>query len=127
MKTLELMTSNKPTNGDESNDRPETVILTYGQRPVAAMLPDPYNLSQLVQFEQLIREEETVTLTLNGKPIAILQTLVPLVVIDDDSADLETVTLSLNAQFLDMIEHSRQRHESEGGISSTEMRQRLGL
>jgi len=43
----------------------------------------------------------------------------------DHKADLETVTLSTNPQFLALIERSRVRQKSEGGISSTEMRRRL--
>ncbi len=35
-------------------------------------------------------------------------------------------SLLSNAQFVALIEHSRARHRSEGGISSVEMRQRLG-
>ena len=38
-----------------------------------------------------------------------------------------TVSLSTNPQFLALIERSRARQESEGGISSDEMRWRLGL
>ncbi|MGE5445611.1 MAG: hypothetical protein ACM3SR_13630 [Ignavibacteriales bacterium] len=40
-------------------------------------------------------------------------------------ADLETVTISTNPQFIALIERSRARQKSEGGISSTEMRRRL--
>jgi hypothetical protein len=41
--------------------------------------------------------------------------------------ELETVTLSNNPKFLDLIEKSRTRQKSQGGISSKGMRHRLGL
>lgn len=44
-----------------------------------------------------------------------------------ENADLETVSLSTNPRFIDIIERSRERQEREGGISSAEMRRRLGL
>jgi len=37
-------------------------------------------------------------------------------------ADLETVALSNHPKFLEVIERSRTRQETEGGISSDEMR-----
>ncbi len=64
-------------------------------------------------------KKEPVILTVGGKPIA---ALVPI-----QNADLETVTLSTNPQFLSLIERSRTRQKSEGGISSEKMRRRLGL
>ena len=64
-------------------------------------------------------DKEPVIITSSGKPIA---ALVPL-----DNMDLETVLLSTNPQFLDLIERSRCRQRAEGGISSDEMRRRLGL
>lgn len=62
---------------------------------------------------------EPVILTVNGKPVAALVSI--------ENADLETVTLSTHPQFLALIERSRARQKAEGGISSTEMRRRLGL
>jgi len=44
-----------------------------------------------------------------------------------ENMDLETASLSTNPQFLALIERSRARQEAEGGISSEEMRERLGL
>ncbi len=52
-----------------------------------------------------------------GRAIA---ALVPL-----DHADQETLSLSTNRQFLALIERSRSRQASEGGLSSTQMRKRL--
>jgi antitoxin (DNA-binding transcriptional repressor) of toxin-antitoxin stability system len=64
-------------------------------------------------------DQEPVIITSNGKPIA---ALLPI-----ENADLETVSLSTNPKFLELIERSRVRHRTEGGISSEEMRHRLGL
>jgi antitoxin (DNA-binding transcriptional repressor) of toxin-antitoxin stability system len=58
-----------------------------------------------------------VVVTDHGQPVA---ALVPL-----ENADLETVALSQNRQFMDLIEHSRSRVRSEGGMSSEEMRKRF--
>ena len=63
--------------------------------------------------------KEPVVLTVGGKPVA---ALVPI-----ENADVETVTLSTHPQFLALIERSRARQKSEGGISSAEMRRRLRL
>ena len=59
-----------------------------------------------------------VVVTDQGKPVAVL---VPI-----DNADLETVALSTNRLFIDLIERSRERVGSEGGISSEQMRRRFG-
>jgi antitoxin (DNA-binding transcriptional repressor) of toxin-antitoxin stability system len=63
--------------------------------------------------------KEPVVVTIGGKPVA---ALVPI-----ENADLETVTLSTHPKFLAIIERSRARQKSQGGISSKEMRRRLGL
>jgi len=63
--------------------------------------------------------KEPVILTVNGKPVAALVSL--------ENADMETVTLSTHPRFLALIERSRARQKAEGGISSAEMRRRLGL
>ena len=64
-------------------------------------------------------KKEPVIVTRKGKPIAALVSL--------ENADLETVALSTNRKFLALIERSRTRHRTEGGISSNEMRRRLGV
>ncbi|UBF28126.1 type II toxin-antitoxin system Phd/YefM family antitoxin [Kovacikia minuta CCNUW1] len=61
--------------------------------------------------------EEPVIITSNGQPIAALVAL--------ENVDLETLSLSSNPKFIELIERSRRR--TQGGISSTEMRRRLGL
>ncbi len=63
--------------------------------------------------------QEPVIITVAGQPIAALLAI--------ENADLETVSLSTNPAFLALIERSRARHQAEGGSSSTEVRQRLGL
>ena len=59
-----------------------------------------------------------VVVTNQGRPVA---ALVPI-----ENADLETVALSTDRQFLDLIERSRARVRAEGGVSSEEMRRRFG-
>lgn len=58
-----------------------------------------------------------VVLTSHGDPVAILVSI--------ENTDLETVSLSTNQQFLDIIERSRTRVRAEGGVSSEEMRRRF--
>ena len=58
-----------------------------------------------------------VIVTNEGRPVA---ALVPI-----ENADLETVSLGTNREFLDLIERSRVRARVEGGISSDEMRGRF--
>jgi hypothetical protein len=42
-----------------------------------------------------------------------------------EDTDLETVALSTDPEFLEIIQSSRARHAQEGGLSSAEMRRRL--
>lgn len=63
--------------------------------------------------------KEPLILTIDGKPIAALVAI--------ENTDWETVILSAHPQFLALIEHSRARQKAEGGVSSEEMRRRLGL
>lgn len=58
-----------------------------------------------------------VIVTSEGHPVA---ALVPI-----ENADLETVSLSTNREFLELIERSRARFRAEGGVSSEEMRRRF--
>lgn len=64
-------------------------------------------------------ENEPVIVTNHGRPVA---ALLPI-----ENADRETVALSTNPQFLALIERSRLRQDTEGGISSDDMRRRLQL
>lgn len=54
-----------------------------------------------------------------GKPVAAL--------LDIHNADWETISLSLNPEFIEIIENSRKRHAREGGLSGKELRRRLGI
>ena len=62
---------------------------------------------------------EPVLITSHGKPLMAL--------VDVEDVDFETISLSTNPDFIDIIQHSRKRHEKEGGISSEEMRRRMDL
>jgi PHD/YefM family antitoxin component YafN of YafNO toxin-antitoxin module len=62
---------------------------------------------------------EPVIITSQGKPFMAL--------IDIEDLDFETLALSLNPEFIGIIQQSRRRHEQEGGISPEEMRRRLNL
>ena len=70
---------------------------------------------------EYVRDVNTgpVVLTVRGKPVAALVAI--------KNIDLETLSLSTNPDFLALIQRSRARQKSEGGISSAEMRRRLGL
>ena len=60
---------------------------------------------------------DPLVVTSHGRPVA---ALVPI-----QNADMETVALSTNREFLDLIERSRARARAEGGIPSAEMRRRF--
>jgi antitoxin (DNA-binding transcriptional repressor) of toxin-antitoxin stability system len=62
-------------------------------------------------------KKEPIIITSEGKPVAAL--------VGISNADIETVSLSNNPKFLNLIERSRARQKSEGGISTEEMRRRL--
>ena len=62
-------------------------------------------------------KREPVVITKEGRPVAVLVSI--------PNADIETVSLSNNPRFIALIERSRARQKSEGGISSDEMRRLL--
>jgi prevent-host-death family protein len=57
--------------------------------------------------------------TVRGKPVA---ALVPV-----EGMDPESLSVSTNPQFVDLIEKSRRSLEEKGGVSSEEVRRRLRL
>ncbi len=63
--------------------------------------------------------EEPIILTVDGKLTAAL--------ISIENADLETITLSTNSDFIALIERSRKRYKDDEGISSDEVRRQLGI
>ena len=60
-----------------------------------------------------------VVVTRRGKPLA--------AVVGVDELDYESLSLSTNPKFIEIIARSRARLEREGGISAAQMRRRLGL
>jgi hypothetical protein len=73
----------------------------------------------LADFARNTSHEPTIV-TAGGNPVAAVFPL-------DDTTDLESLSLGMNRQFQAMIEKSRTRQAAEGGISSEEMRRRLGV
>ena len=62
-------------------------------------------------------ESGPVIVTSGGRPVA---ALVPI-----ENTDLETVSLTTNRDFLDLIARSRARVAAEGGVPSDQMRRRF--
>jgi antitoxin (DNA-binding transcriptional repressor) of toxin-antitoxin stability system len=62
---------------------------------------------------------EVVVLTQNGETVA--------AVVPGDAQDVESLLLSVNPQFQAILNRSQERLDSEGAISSAEVRKRLGL
>jgi antitoxin (DNA-binding transcriptional repressor) of toxin-antitoxin stability system len=62
---------------------------------------------------------EPVILTRGGEAVA--------AVFPGDARDVENLLLSINPQFQAILERSERRLESEGGVSSAEVRRELGL
>ena len=63
--------------------------------------------------------QEPVLLTRGGRTVA--------AVFSASDEDVEDLLLSTNAQFQAILARSQRRFESEGGISSAEVRRQLGL
>ena len=63
--------------------------------------------------------QEPVILMQNGQTIA--------AIVPADEQDVESLLLSINPQFQAILERSQQRLELEGGLSTDEVRKRLGL
>ena len=74
--------------------------------------------AHLAEYARNVAEEPVILMT-DGKPVAVLLSV--------EDVDLETLSLATNPQFLAIIERSRARLRTEGGISTEEMRRRLSL
>jgi prevent-host-death family protein len=72
----------------------------------------------LAEYTSTILNEPLIV-TSEGKPVAALVSL--------ENTDWETISLSTNPEFIKLIEQSRLSRCQKGGISSEEMRRRLGL
>jgi len=66
------------------------------------------------------RRRDPLIVTEGGRPLIVL---VPVA----DGADVESVSLSMNANFVALIERSRARHKPGSGLSSEELRNELGV
>src|SRR3954451_9506627 len=62
---------------------------------------------------------EPVILAVKGKPVA--------VVLSAEGGDVESISVSLNPQFLALMERSRKSLDTKGGIPIEEVRRRFGL
>jgi antitoxin (DNA-binding transcriptional repressor) of toxin-antitoxin stability system len=71
----------------------------------------------LSDYTKKVRKEPFI-ITREGKPVAALVSIT--------NADIETVSLSSNPKFIALIERSRLKQKAEGGLSTEEIRQRLG-
>jgi antitoxin (DNA-binding transcriptional repressor) of toxin-antitoxin stability system len=63
-------------------------------------------------------EDILVVITADEKPVAVLMPV--------ENIDLETLSMSTNSQFLEIIERSRRRVETQGRVSSEEVRRMFG-
>lgn len=63
--------------------------------------------------------EEGIIISRQGKPIAVL--------ISVENLDEETVKLSLNPDFIKILNESRRSLRTEGGISLEQMKENLGI
>lgn len=62
---------------------------------------------------------EPIVLMQNGKTIA--------AIVPADDQDIESLLLSIHPQFQAILDRSQHRFQSEGGLSTAEVRSRLGL
>ena len=75
--------------------------------------------AQLKEYARSARREPLL-ITLNGKPYATLSAVGAM-------TDLENLTVSTHPTFLAIMERSDKRWREEGGLTSDEVRARLGL
>ena len=74
--------------------------------------------SSLEKYARKVKTQPIIV-TKNGKPFAALVSL--------KNADMETIEMSANPRFMNLIDRSRERHKTEGGMTRDEVRRSLGL
>ena len=74
--------------------------------------------ASLAEYAYMVATEPVLIMS-DGKPLMAL--------LDMKDTDSEIFSLSTNPEFMEIIRQSREQQEKEGGISSEEMRRRLGL
>lgn len=74
--------------------------------------------SSLEKYARKVKKQPIIV-TKNGRPFAGLVAL--------KNADMETMKLSTNPRFMDLIDRSRERHKTQGGMTRNEVRRSLGL
>lgn len=72
----------------------------------------------LAEFVKMTASEPVIVVR-DGKPVA--------AVISLRGSDWESVSLAMNPVFQAIIKRSRSRHAAEGGFTSNEVRERLGI
>ncbi|MGK7905154.1 MAG: type II toxin-antitoxin system Phd/YefM family antitoxin [Hormoscilla sp.] len=70
-------------------------------------------------WAEYVQDREPIVLTRDGQPVA---AVVPI-----EGIDLETLMVSMNPNFIDIIERSRQSQKEHGRIFLEEVRQELGI
>lgn len=78
-------------------------------------------LSEVAALVPLLEngDQEPLFLTRNGETVA--------AIVPACEDDVESLLLSINPQFRAILERSQQRLESQGGLTSDQVRERLGL
>ena len=71
----------------------------------------------MADYAREAARDDAIVLTRKGRPVAAAVSL--------KGIDRETLSLSQNPEFIRILEQSRRRYKSEGGISAAEMRKRL--
>jgi len=70
-------------------------------------------------WAEYVQDREPIVLTRDGQPVA---AVVPI-----EDIDLETLMVSMNPNFIDIIQRSRQSQKEHGRIFLEEVRQELGI
>lgn len=74
--------------------------------------------SPLREYARRVKVEPTIV-TVRGKPVAALVSL--------EGVDEESLAVSTNPEFIQIIRHSRKRLKKEGGIPADEVRRLVGV